>query len=324
MLNVNTAPSFPPIVEASPGMAVREKIIQEGLKEYGGIGWSILGGVGVKFPLVAEFSLSDCMREAEIQQTLSLLEQGKKVWWDAGEGYGKTTFLSELETYIDAKNIKSDPRSQLQVFDIDHIIRGTAADMRPRIEHETERIEYYLGSGKAKATSKVYVLDSADFLWERVKGESVYGPTIKARIEFIKKLLHSDCKMIMTSHDQEPKNKAVDDIAKSYFESMLRVYGVERKKLSPLYPEEKMKAVLERVGFPPATVDGLFRYVGYPARHHGMMTNYVLGVKDNYRLPDLLSYIDSLARLGLSEEEVAAKLVPVFNQRNERRIKDWL
>lgn len=295
------------------------QVIEHGLRgQKGGIGFALLGSLGVDYPKPEQFQLSDCLREQEISDTWEKMQKGQKVWWEGGDGFGKTTFLGELGTFLQTQRTAAgEPYMR---FDLGFLTHGTVAD----IDSAMERLDYYLGKGRAAAPNAIYMLDSADYLWEK-EGNLNMGPLAQKRIEFFQKLLTSDCKVIMTAHNVESKNKKVDPLAKNECKRAMTLSDVSINELSPYYPPDKVKDMLSRVGIPRPILDKLINSDYFlPAIHHGVLSNYILGGQDNYSIKTLLCWIDSFIKVGNNTNQIVNNLKNVFIGRNNQRIQDWM
>jgi hypothetical protein len=144
----------------------------------GGIGWSVLRGLEVEAPGGKEFKLRECLREQEVLSTWESLQKGKKVMWEGDEGVGKSTFLSEVTSFLDFQNTLRSASEQLYLVRLDKLMISTR-----------ERIENALDLPNDK--NIVYLFDSADYLWEKVEGEGMTGPITQLRINLLNKILHS-------------------------------------------------------------------------------------------------------------------------------------
>ena len=142
----------------------RQIIETGGLRgQRGGAGWAILHGIGVRPPESDTFDIHDCMREDEILGTWQLLTSNKKVWWEGGDGYGKTTFMEEFMAYVDNVNARSPSNKKYRTIFL------TAASCRS-IDSITSLISDLDTQQKDSPDEQehlIYILDSADNLWEK-------------------------------------------------------------------------------------------------------------------------------------------------------------
>lgn len=89
-------------IEPPKSVAAREKIIRNHgfLNEKGGIGFSVLFGVGVIPPESGKVDLKECMREEEIVETLDLLSLEKKYCGKVEMGLEKLLLLGNLHQFF--------------------------------------------------------------------------------------------------------------------------------------------------------------------------------------------------------------------------------
>lgn len=319
MININASANFLHAPETDTSFAIREKIINEkSLREAGGIGWSILSKIGVRYPGPEQFDLQDCLREQEITETWQKLESGKKVWWEGGDGYGKTTFMGEFKTFIEAENLNRSSENKIQIIDLGVLTHGNIADLK----FYREQITYFSSDGIKFAPNILYVVDSVDYLWEQTQGRDLSALT-SARIEVFKLAIKSPFKVLMTAHDKDSKNKVVDSPAKIRCGNILSSNHVDINKLSPLYPPDKINRLLKRVGIPNQIADNLTSSLFYPIRHHGVMSNYVLGGPETYSIGHLVSWIDYKIKFGEDFDQITEDIKQVLIARNYVRIRDW-
>lgn len=307
-------------LESSESVNAREKIIRNKgyLHEKGGIGHSLLFNLDVRPPDLHDFKLADCMREEEIIETDKLLRSGKKVMWEGGDGYGKTTFIGELTQYLHKEN------PELQISSMSHMDFRTSSSIKRQIE----RLEHALQSNEP--TNLLYIIDSADYLWEKPDNSPDNIDLAQLRIEFMNKLLNSDVQTLMTSHSIEPKNKEVDMYLKRRFELM---FGstVDRKNLSPLYPTDKVSKILQRVGFPKELAEYLSWYESSKTCKHSVLVNYFFKqpslAKENsgqqFSLERTISYISSFLKdPHNSINDLITVFIDFFHGRNMTAFKD--
>lgn len=195
------------------------------------------------------------------------------------------------------------------------------------------QIERLKMESESNRTEKVlYLLDSVDYIWEKIPPNSNTVGLAQKRIQFIQNLLNSDHKVVMTAHDVEPKNKEIDDMLKIRLNSLFNVLSV-RKKLSPVYPPSKVAQVLERVGFPHDLAIQLVTKNLSDVCRHSVLVNYF------FKQPDLQSETGkqqfSLTRsLQFIESSMKTQKDPiwhligvfqsVFSARNMLRFQDWV
>lgn len=322
-VNINVAPNDP-MVEFANEIKPRdtEKILRgERLRENGGIGWALLRNIGIGSPEPQNFRIEDCMREEEINETWSSLQRGNKVWWEGGDGYGKSTFLGEFQTFIVALNESRRPEDQIRIEDLSVITHGKIENL----EFHREKINFLTNTevGKKVAKNTLYVIDSADYVWEQTGG--IYmSPLTKERVALFKALLESPCMVLMTAHDKESKNKKVDEFAKMKATHSMTINGVEKHKLSPLYPEDKVNSLFKSLGLHPEIVDILTSKLFLPIRHHGVLSNYVINGPETYSISYLLNWVKSKLDTGELLDFIAKDIEVLLSQRNVKRIQDWL
>ena len=300
--------------------SIRRSFLETGrfFQERGGIGWSILSSVGIRGPEAREFKIGDCLREKEIKLTEELLDQGQKVIWYGGDGYGKTTFMSELYEYFASKGL------------IIHFVLGVSGRNEESLKHIIGLI------GEIKEENKhgkhIFLIDSVDYFWEDPAVGGCTGSTSRGRlrVELLQALHDSGCKIVYTCHEPEPKNKPVDLALKAKCRRWLSKYdGVEEQHLSPIYPAEKVKSVLLRVGIPEAIVEYWLQHNYSSICKHVLLANYLLkGNPENpqeniaYGLRRVLSFIESSLRIGSSMKDICRVLSGSIEGRNRVSIID--
>lgn len=312
----------PKYIETPHTVEAREKIIRNDgfLLEKGGIGFSILFSVGVTPPETGNITPRDCMREPEILETVELLHSGKKVLWEGGDGFGKSTFTGELAAIL----LKEEP--DLKIINLTHNDFRTRSSM----ERQLERLEWESASDHPDKI--LYLLDSVDYLWEKIPPSLDNAGLAQLRIEFIQKLMFSDHKVVMTSHDVEPKNKEVDEYLKIRLNSHFNVLSV-REKLSPWYQPHKVIQVLERVGFPHDLAVELVSSNQEAVCRHSTLVNYFFK-QPNYQketqelqfsLKRSLQFIQRIMETEKNPIQYLSKVFQsVFKARNLIRFQDWI
>lgn len=309
-------------IESVQTKEAREKIIRNHgfLHEKGGIGFSVLFSVGVTPPEIGKAKLSECMREEEVRTTVHLLNSGKKVLWEGGEGFGKSTFTSELVNVL----LKEEPH--LKIINLTHNDFCTKSSMQTHLNTLNRE------SDSDHPDNTLYLLDSVDYLWEKIPVSSDNEGLAQMRIEFIQKLMFSEYLVVMTSHDVEPKNKKVDDYLKIRLNSHFNVLSV-REKLSPWYPSHKVIQVLERVGFPRELAVELVSSNREAVCRHSTLVNYFFR-QPNYQTETKEHQYSLTRSLQFIQSTMESKKNPIqyltqffnniFSARNLIRFQDWL
>ncbi len=307
--NVNAPVNAPS--SSSEGEANRARIFKENkLSETGGVGWSILRKIGVNPPDIKKFSLGDCMREAEINHTWESLQNNKPIIWYGPEGSGKTTFLTELDTFIQSQNSHRAPQDQLTVRRLDFL---TLSNLR-NISHQIENLR--------TDSNTIYLFDSADYLWEKPSTSQGGDSLTQSRINFLDQLLKSKNKLVMTAHDQDPKGVVVDQVAKIKCQALLNIHGVEARALSQEYDQRKIEQVLERLGLPRGLVAELMQSNTSNSFDHATFINTFLG-KDEHGSFDLLNWAFDMISNRLNPSVIATRLLGILQIRNAHRIQSW-
>lgn len=304
-------------------VSIRRSFLETGrfIGERGGIGWSILSSVGVESPNKSEFKASDCLREDEIKLTEQLLDQGWEALWYGGDGYGKTTFMSELHKYFESKGLKV------------HFVLGVSGRNEESLKHIIGLIGEIKKENSEKRGEQIFLVDSVDYFWEDPAVGGYTGSTSRRRlrVELLEALHDSGCKIVYTCHEPEPKNKPIDLQLKVKCKRWLSKYdGVEEQHLSLIYPEEKVKSVLLRVGIPEPVVEYWLKHNNFSICKHVLLANYLLkgNLRDpkesgKYSLRRVLSFIESSLRIGNSMQDICQALSYAIKGRDSVRFQHW-
>lgn len=248
--------------------------------------------------------LKTCMRGREIASIEEGLKGGQGVFLYGGDGFGKTTLLSELGRYLELEGYI--------LIDVSYDTFREPEYARAKIA-QLQDIKWGLEKGLLTRAKVCVLSDSADYIWEdvalSVTSSEGQGELRKLRMEILELLLEPGMPVVATLHNEAADTKQKDPMLESLVKGRIAEScdqgNIQMIELGRLYDEDRVGRFLESHGVHPAVVDALL--VWATAREHVLLANYMFApeMSGHWRL---LQVYGELCADAEADEELASPL----------------